>query len=303
MSHYVVVGAGATGRATARQLAVAGEHVKLITRSGSGIDAEGIERIALDATDADALAKVALGARALFNCAMPRYDRWPQEFPALAAGMLAAAERTGVDYVLLGNVYAYAPSVTAVTEQQALSPITIKGQVRAKIWAEAVEAHERGRVRTTEVRASDFLGAGAYSIYNLMVTPNVLSGQPAYYPGDLDAPHSWTYTEDAARTLIAAAKSDHAWGRAWHVPPTATASARDITTRLAALVGAPAPLLNRMTAADVVEAGRSDSIMAEVVEMLYLTESPFAMLADETSRLLNVRPSALDEVLADTART
>lgn len=302
MSHYVVVGAGATGRATARQLAEAGEHVKLVTRSGSGLIAPEIERIALDAVDANELAKIAAGARALINCAMPRYDRWPEEFPALAAGILAAAELAGTDYVLLGNVYGYAPSTTPVTEQQALAPTTKKGRIRAQMWEDALAAHHARRVRATEVRASDFLGHGAYSIYNLMVTPNVLSGKLAHYPGDLDVPHSWTYTEDAARTLIAAAKSDDAWGRAWHVPPSATISVREVTTRLAAIAGAKRPELARMTASEVAGAGRSDSIMAEVVEMLYLLEAPFEMKADETSIVLDVEASPLDEVLADTAR-
>ena len=302
MPHAVVIGAGATGRAVARQLAEAGEHVKLVTRSGSGPDVSGIERIALDAADADALVRVVDGARTLINCAMPRYDRWPQEFPALAAGMLAAAERVGVDYVMLGNVYGYGPVRGTVFEDTPLAPVTVKGRVRARIWEDALEAHKAGRVRVTEVRASDFLGHGAYSVYNLMVTPKVLAGQPARYPGDPDVAHGWTYTEDAARTLIAASRSERAWGKSWHVPPCSGISARVLTDRLAEVAKAPSPQLIRMTAEDVAEMGRTDSIIAEVEEMLYLFELPFEMSAAATASALSVQASPLSDVLADTVR-
>jgi nucleoside-diphosphate-sugar epimerase len=256
----------------------------------------------LDAADADALLRVVDGARTLFNCAMPRYDRWPQEFPALAAGMLAAAERTGVDYVMLGNVYGYGPVGGRVAESTPLAPASVKGRIRARIWEQALEAHTSGRIRATEVRASDFLGHGAYSIYNLMVTPNVLAGSPAYYPGDPDVAHSWTYTEDAARALIAASRSESAWGKPWHVPPCSHLSARELTDRLAAVAQAPSPQLIRMTAKEVMELGRTDSIIAEVEEMLYLFESPFQMSAIVTASALSLQPSPLSEVLRDTVR-
>jgi len=302
MSYAVVIGAGATGRAVARQLAETGEHVKLVTRNGSGADAPGIDRIALDAADADALVRIVDGSRTLFNCAMPRYDRWPQEFPALATGMLEAAKRTGVDYVMLGNVYGYGPTVGPIAETTPLAPTSVKGRIRAKIWEDALEAHTSGRIRATEVRASDFLGHGAYSIYNLMVTPNVLAGSPAYYPGDLDAAHSWTYTEDAARALIAASRSESAWGKSWHVPPCSDISVRGLTEQLATVAKAPAPQLIRMTAKDVAEIGRTDSIMAEVEEMLYLFELPFQMSAVATASVLSTQAASLSEVLRDTTR-
>ncbi|GFJ87678.1 NAD-dependent epimerase/dehydratase family protein [Phytohabitans rumicis] len=116
MSLHVIVGAGATGSATARLLAVAGERVRLVTRRGSGPVHELIERVAADATDTGRLIEVTRGAATVFNCAMPPYDRWPALFPPLAAAVLAAAEHTGADYVMLGNTYGYGPVEEAVTE-------------------------------------------------------------------------------------------------------------------------------------------------------------------------------------------
>jgi hypothetical protein len=109
MSH-VIVGAGATGILTARKLAEAGEPVRLVTCSGSGPEHRLVERIAADATNPDALVELSTGARTLINCAAPPYDRWLTDFPPLAAALLEAAERAELDYVMLGNVYAYGPA-------------------------------------------------------------------------------------------------------------------------------------------------------------------------------------------------
>jgi nucleoside-diphosphate-sugar epimerase len=216
--------------------------------------------------------------------------------------MLGAADRTGVDYVLLGNVYGYGPLRRPAFEDDPLMPVSVKGRIRANIWEDALQAHKTGRARTTEVRASDFLGRGAYSVYNLMVTPNILAGKPAYYPGALDVAHSWTFTEDAARTLIAASRSEQAWGRAWHVP-SLEISVRTLTNGLSEAAKAPPPQLIRMTAKDVIEAGRTDSIIAEIVEMLYLYEEPFEMSTAATRSAFGIQVSSLIDVLNDTLRS
>lgn len=301
MSLYVVVGAGATGAATARLLAEAGERVRLVTRRGAGPVHPRIERLAADAADPVALAELAAGAAVLVNCAMPPYHRWPEEFPPLAAGLLGAAERTGADYVMLGNVYGYGPLDGPATEDAPARPSSVKGGVRARIWADALAAHRAGRVRVTEVRAADFLGAGAVSPFTLLVGGPVLAGEPVAYPGDPDAPHSWTYTGDAARTLVAAARDERSWGRAWHVPSVSHAPARELAHRLAELAGAPAPRLGRMSAGELAEAARRDAVMAEVPEMLYLYDRPALLDSTATEAALGVTASPLDTALAETA--
>ncbi|MER5933557.1 NAD-dependent epimerase/dehydratase family protein [Streptomyces sp. NPDC002054] len=301
---HVIIGAGATGSATARLLADSGEQVRLITRRGSGPVHPRIDRVAADATDTARLVGLATGAGVLFNCAMPPYDRWPAEFPPLAAALLTTAERTGADYVMLGNTYGYGAVDGPVTEGLPMAPTSEKGRVRAQMWHDARAAHEAGRVRVTEVRANDYLGAGAYSPFTLMVGAQVLAGAPVAYPGDLDAPHSWSYTVDVARTLIAAARHDASWGRAWHVPSVSEASVRELAARLAEASGAPAPQLRRMTVHELQDIGRTDPVMAEFPEMLYLYDRPNILDASSATQALGITPAPLEEVLAEmTLRT
>lgn len=297
---YVVVGAGPTGSAVARLLADEGERVRMVSRRGAGPDHQLIERVAADATDAERLAGLAEGATALFNCAMPAYDRWPIDWPPLAAALLAAAERTGADYVMLGNTYGYGPVDGPMTEDLPMAPTTVKGRVRAQMWHDALAAHQAGRVRVTEVRASEYLGPGAVSPYVLMALPQVLAGQPLVYPADLDAQRSWNYTGDVARTLVAASRVAGEWGRAWHVPSASTLSTRDLTARFVALAGLPMPALTEMPVEELIRLGETDSIVAEFPEMQYIVRRPHLLDSTQTEDLLDLKPTDLDQVLAET---
>ena len=93
MGLHVIVGAGPVGRATAQLLAERGEKVRVVTRRGTEV--AGAEAVAADATDAAALRGLVSGADALYNCANPRYHRWPIDWPPLHEAMLAAAEDSG----------------------------------------------------------------------------------------------------------------------------------------------------------------------------------------------------------------
>ena len=181
MSLKIVVGAGGTGRATAELLAGAGHDVRLVTRRGSGPRHPHIDRIALDATDTSGLIDVVQGATTLFNCAAPPYHLWERQFPPLATALLNAAIATQVDYVMLGNLYGYGSVRVPMTESLPLRPNSTKGRIRAQIWADAKAANDAGRLRATEVRASDFIGLGAISVFTLMVSPKLLAAKPAFF--------------------------------------------------------------------------------------------------------------------------
>jgi len=295
----VVIGAGGTGIATAVLLAESDHDVRLVTRGGSGPEHPRIERVTADAADADRLIELTSGADTLFNCAAPPYHRWPKEFPPLATSLLKTAEVTGAGYVMLGNLYAYGPVDKPMTEDMPLAPSSEKGRIRAQIWQDALAAHRAGRVRVTEVRASDFIGNAALSVFTLTVVPKVLAGKPAMVPADLDLPHSWTATGDAARALVAASQDERAWGRAWHAPTNRAASVRELATRLANLAGAPGPRLRAMPGWMLRMAGVTSPMIRELPEMQYQFRRPFILDSSSTEQTFDLKPTQLDDILAE----
>ncbi|MFC7548231.1 NAD-dependent epimerase/dehydratase family protein [Plantactinospora sp. GCM10030261] len=299
MALHVVVGAGPVGTATARLLAARGERVRLVNRRGTGPELAGIERVAMDAADGARLTQLSTGAVALYNCVNPAYHRWAQDWPPVARALLTAAERTGAVLAVTGNLYGYGPVSGPMTEATPLAATGSKGQVRNAMWTDALAAHQAGRVRMTEVRGSDYVGAGSYSMVNVLVLPRVLTGRRALVPADLDAPHTWTYVGDVARTLVAAALDERAWGRPWHVPSAPAVSIRELAERAAHLVGAPAPALTRMPYPVLWLGGLADRVAREMRETAYQFARPYLMDSTSATRTFGITATPLDESLRE----
>lgn len=299
MTFHVVVGAGPTGTATALQLASSGDDVRVVTRRGTGPSHPSIELVAADAKTQ--LTALSTGAATIINCATPPYDRWPEETPALSSALLTAAEKTGAAYVNLSNTYGYGPVEGPQTDDLPMRPTTIKGRVRATMYLDGLAAHEAGRLRFAEVRPGDYLGVGALSMFNLAIAPKVLAGEEVVFPADLDAAHSWTYTGDVARTLVAVARSAESWGRAWHTPQTSDISIREMTSRFASVAGVATPPIREATPEELHAAMLSDPVMAETVEMQYLYLRPSVLDWSRTAAAFELRPTPLADVLAELA--
>ncbi|MQY28446.1 NAD-dependent epimerase/dehydratase family protein [Nocardia aurantia] len=300
MALHVVAGAGTTGSRTAMILADAGDEVRLVSRRGLGPAHPSIELVIGDTTDIDRMTAVAEGAETLINTSWAPYDRWPAEFPQIGVGVLTAAERTGAGYVSLSNNYGYGIVNGRYIEDMPMAPVSVKGAVRARMWLDALAAHEAGRVRATEVRAADFIGRNSGSVYSMLVVPALLAGERVAFPGDLDATKSWSYIGDVAATLAAVARDERAWGRAWHVP-SSEISVRDMTDRIAAAAGLEKPVLESMSLTDLAWAGCDDSVTAEFVEMFYSYDRPDLFDSTVTAATFGLTATPLDTVIAEIA--
>jgi nucleoside-diphosphate-sugar epimerase len=301
MTLHVVVGAGPVGSATARLLAEKGERVRVITRRGTGPQHPAIERVAADAGDGAALGRHAEGAAAIYNCVNPaKYYRWATDWPPIAAALLSAAETSGAVLVTANNLYGYSPVDVPMTEDLPFDPPTVKGRIRARMWHDALAAHNAGRIRATEARASDYLGPGAQSVLTLFALPAALAGKRAILPADPDAPHTWTYPVDVARTLVALGSDERAWGKPWNVPSDRPASIRDVAVRAAALTGARTPRLHRLPEPVMWLASPFHPIVPALHEMRYQFERPFVLDSSRATATFGIQPTPLDEALRAT---
>ena len=113
---HVVFGTGQVGHALAAVLAGRGLTVRVVSRHRPPELADGIDWRAADATDPDAASDAAKGAAVVYQCLNAPYTQWPERFPPLQRGVLAATERTGALLVCLENLYGYGPTVATVIE-------------------------------------------------------------------------------------------------------------------------------------------------------------------------------------------
>lgn len=307
---HIVVGSGPIGSAIARNLTEGDHQVRIITRSGSGPAGTGAELVAADASDTSAMARLTEGAAAVYNCANPPYHRWPELWPPIAAALLGAAERCGGVLVTIANLYGYGPAPLSqgtagydlahpMTEATPQAATGSKGRVRAQMWRDALAAHEAGRIRAVEVRASDYVGPGAQSVLGERVVPRVLLGKGVSVLGRKDRLHTWTYTGDVARLAVLVAADARAWGRAWHAPSGPPRTQRDAVDDLATAARlAPVPV-RALPGAALPVAGLFSRLMRELTETSYQFSEDFVMDSQAAQQMFRLEPTPWDQVLVD----
>ena len=317
----LVIGAGVIGSRVARLLAERGDRVIVASRRGSAPERSGapagtpgVTHVAADAADAAAMARLADGAAVIYNCVNPPYHCWPADWPPIAASVLAAAERSGAVLVTLSNLYGYGPAGRSLgagaydeahpmTEATPLAATGPKGRIRARVWQDALAAHQAGRVRATEVRPSDFVGPGAQSALGERVLGRIRRGRGVSVLGRADQPHTWSFTDDVARMLVVAGTDPRAWGRAWHAPSNGPRSQREAVEDLALAAGASRSGRVRVgTIPSVVLRGIGlvSPLMRELRETEYQFRDAFVMDSSAAQAAFGLKPTPWDEVVSMT---
>lgn len=305
----LVVGAGVIGSRVAGMLAERGDRVSVVSRRGSGPAG-----VAADAADAGAMARLAEGVSVIYNCVNPPYHRWPADWPPIAASVLAAAERSGAVLVTLSNLYGYGPAVPngtvsggydeahPMTEATPLAATGRKGRVRARVWQDALAAHQAGRVRVAEVRAADFVGAGAQSAMGERITRPVRQKKRVSVLGRADRPHTWSFTDDVARMLVTAGTDPRAWGRAWHVPSNEPRSQRQVIDDFARAAGVGQVRVGEIPSVVLRGMGLVWPLMRELRETEYQFRDDFVMDSSAAQATFGLKPAPWEEIVADTIR-
>jgi nucleoside-diphosphate-sugar epimerase len=303
MSKHVIVGAGPVGTATATLLAQRGEQVTIVTRSGKGPEIEGVTRVAADATDAQRLTELASGADALYNCANPIYTQWLTDWPPLASALLHAAERSGAVLAVAAPLYGYGLVDGPMSPTTPLAATHPKLRMRADMYREAIRWQEAGRIRTTEVRASDYIEANG--LLSFLGAP-LLAGKRGYSPSPLHVLHSWTSIADVALTLVTAAADERAYGRAWMVPSVEPLTVMQLMQRFTEVNGAPKAKLTAIPYPVLWTTGLFQPFIKELRTTRYQFTHPFTIDATETEQAFGLHARPLTESLraaADVVRT
>src|SRR3712207_2220463 len=184
---HVVFGTGAVGMSVMDELIRRGpRRVRMVNRSGRVRAPHGVEVTGGDATDEAFAREASDGASVVYNALNPPYNKWPELFPRLQAGVLEGAASAGTKLIAMENLYMYGPTGgRPLTEDLPYAPNTRKGTVRARMSKELMEAHRCGKVRVAIGRASDFFGPRVIaSAAGEQVFGRAVEGKSAQVAGD-----------------------------------------------------------------------------------------------------------------------
>jgi nucleoside-diphosphate-sugar epimerase len=276
---HVVFGTGQVGSAVVARLAGLGIAVRTVSRHRPATLADGGDWRPADAADPEAAADAAKGASVVYQCLNAPYTQWPERFPPLQRGVLAAAERNGALLVSLENLYGYGPTGgRPMTEDLPLAATTVKGRTRAAMTEELLAAAAAGQVRIAIGRASDFFGAGvtAGSTLGERVFGNALAGRRADFIGNPDLPHTYSYVPDIAAGLATLGTDARATGQVWHLPGPPTVTTRALLDLVASEVGHPVAIRS-VSKLGVRALGLINPTIRALAEVAYQFDEPFVL--------------------------
>ena len=301
---HVIFGTGAIGLATMDALLRRGETVRMINRSGSAPVPYEVEVIGGDAADPRFTIDVTRGAEVVYQTLNPPYSRWVEEFPALQAGVLAAAQAHGARLVSMENVYMYGrPAGRPLTETRGYAAHTTKGKLRAQMAAELLAAHQAGNVAVAIGRASDYFGprGGAQSNLGDRLFPAALEGKTARVLGDPDQPHTYTYIPDIGEGLAVLGEHPDAPGEVWHLPnDPETRTTRQLVELAFRQAGHSQSRLRKIPSLLIRIAALGNRTLREVLEMQYQFAEPFIVDSSKITERLGVRATPVELAVTET---
>ncbi len=298
----MVFGAGQVGRVLAAVLGGRGLSVRVLSRHRPPELADGIDWRAADATDPDAASDAAKGATVVYQCLNAPYAQWPELFPPLQRGVLAAAEHAGALLVVLENLYGYGPTGgRPMTEDLPLAATTVKGRTRAAMTAELLAAAEADRVRIAIGRASDFFGAGVTdgSVLGERVFGNALAGRRADFIGNPALPHTYSYVPNIAVGLATLGTDPRAAGEVWHLPGPQTVTTRALLDLVAREVGHPVAIRSVPKLA-VRALGLVNPMLRGLAELSYQFDEPFILDSSKYESAFGAAGASLADAVAAT---
>ena len=292
---HVIFGTGPVGCWTARALRELNLPVRAVNRSGKrpSLMPGDIEIIAADVSLEDQAIEAARGAAVVHQATNPQYHEWHLHFPGLQAGALAAAKAAGARFVSIENLYMY-DSSSPISEASPIAPRSKKGELRARMAEEVMQAHMRGDVRATALRSSDYYGPGVLgSALGERVFGPLVSGKKAQVGGAADKSHSFAYIEDVGRAAATLGVRGEALGKIWIAPHASAWTQGAMVEKACQLLGIEpeisvvSPLMMRLAGLFVPGAKAS-------VEMMYEFTEPFIVDSSQMEKVFGLKATPVE---------
>src|SRR5436190_2512400 len=282
-----ILGAGgAIGNELIKLLAAKNQPFRLVGRNPKATPGA-TETLAADLTDKDQTIRAVAGSSVVHLLVGLKYDHklWQELWPRVMSNTIEACKRARAKLLFFDNVYMYGKVSGPMTEETPFNPCSKKGEIRAKIATTLINESKAGGLAAMIARSADFYGPDTRNgVPNLLVFEPFAKKRKASWLVSDSVPHSFTYTPDAAQSLVQLAERASAWNQTWHVPTTPNPLTGKEFVGLAAKELGVATKYRVLSRPMLRIAGWFDPLVAESYEMLYQSDSPYLFYSSKFVR-------------------
>jgi len=299
-----ILGAGgAIGTELVKELTARNERIRLVSRNPKA-STSAVETLAADLSQLEDSVKAVSGSRVAFLLAGLKYDLkvWRELWPRIMRNAIEAAKRANARLVFFDNVYMYGRVDGAMTEETPFRPCSRKGEIRAEIATTLLKEIKAGALTALIARSADFYGPGARTgVPNILVFDKLAKGQKPSWLANDSVKHSFTYTPDAARSLVQLMDAESAWNQTWHVPTSTDPPTGKEFIALAAKEFGKTPKHRVLTRPMLKLVGWFDATVRESYEMLYQSEFDYIFDSSKFACAFHSQPTSYAEGIRQTA--
>lgn len=303
--HTILGAGGPVSNALARELQETNHSIRLVSRKP--VPASGTTSWKkADLLNHKETLEACRGSEVIYLCAGLKYDKdvWLDQWPKVMQNVINITKETGARFIFFDNVYMYGRVNGPMTEETPYNPISVKGEVRAKIASQLMEETKSGNIKASIARSADFYGAtsSGNSFFDMMVLDRLSKKKTPQWLGDPDTLHSFTYVPDAAKGVFTLGVNPESDNQIWHLPTAPAMKGLDFINLASTIFGAD-PKFSRVNKFMLQAIGLFNPIIKNTVEMYYQYQCDYIFNSSKFEKAFAWGPRSYEEgirYLADT---
>ncbi|MEK5039761.1 SDR family NAD(P)-dependent oxidoreductase [Sporosarcina sp. FSL K6-3457] len=276
MKKALVLGAsGGMGYALVKELVSRGVEVVAFARREDKLkmlfgQQQNVKIYAGDALVEGEVSRAAQGVDVIFHAINFPYQVWNTTHLLCTDIVIRVAEKQQAKIALVDNIYAYgAQHNEKVMEDTMKEPHTKKGKIRLAMENKLKASH----VPSLIVHFPDFYGPFAESTMLYETLKNVVQHKSANFVGSTHVAREFVYTFDGAKAMVELALRENTYNQNWNIPAVYPITGEELIKIIREETGYQKSI--RPVSKTMIRfIGMFQPFMREVVEMMYLTETP-----------------------------
>ncbi|WP_158826418.1 NAD-dependent epimerase/dehydratase family protein [Mucilaginibacter lacusdianchii] len=303
--HTILGAGGPVANALAAELIKANETVRLVSRRQVNTSKPNVSWVKADLTNYQEVLAAVKGSSVIYMCAGLVYDKavWQQQWPVIMQNLINAAKETQARLIFFDNVYMYGLVNGPMTETTPYNPISVKGEVRARVATQLMDEVKAGNLTASIARAADFYGAESLnSFYDSMVLNKYAHNQKAMWMGNPDTKHCFMYIPDAGKSMYLLGQTPSADNQIWHLP-TAPALTGKQFIELAANIYGVAPNYMAVKKLMLQLLGLFSKPVKGSIEMYYQYSHDYVLDSSKFEKAFNIKPTSYEDGIHQVSTT
>jgi len=303
--HTILGAGGPIANALTAELVNANQQIRLVSRRPITPANAKVQWHKADLTNATEVLQATKGSTIIYLCAGLIYDKkiWQQQWPVIMQNVINAAKENNARLIFFDNVYMYGLVKGPMLESENYNPVSVKGEVRAKVATQLMDEVKAGNLQATIARAADFYGAESMnSFLDSMVLSKHAKAERAMWLGKPNTLHSFTYVPDAGKAMCLLGQRPDADNQIWHLPTAPALTGKQIIEIASTTFNAKTRYMtvNKLMLQMI---GLFDKLIKDSVEMYYQYDHDYIFNSDKFEKAFNVKPTTYQQGIQHLSQT